>query len=83
MLDDENPSVLSYVRTAPSGAKPILVSVNMTAQPQTIHLNLDPAGIHAHHIKTLLADTASFNNLSGTTDITLPPYASLIAEIEP
>ena len=40
MLDTTNPSVLSYVRTAPPGHPDIVVSLNMTAQPQTIALDL-------------------------------------------
>jgi len=83
ILDPTNPSVLSYVRTAPSTSRPLIVSVNMTAQPQTIHLDLTPAGITSTHIKTLLADDASLNTLTTTTSITLPPFTSLIAEVQP
>jgi len=83
MLDPTNRSVLSYVRTAPSTSRPLIVSVNMTAQPQTIHLDLTPAGITSTHIKTLLADDASLNTLTTTTSITLPPFTSLIAEVQP
>jgi alpha-glucosidase len=83
MLDNANPSVLSWVRTAPTGAHPLLISLNFTAQPQTIHLDLSTAGIASTHIQTLLADAASLNAVSSSTDITLPPFSSLIAEIEP
>ncbi|HEY5329469.1 MAG TPA: alpha-glucosidase [Acidobacteriaceae bacterium] len=83
MLDNKNPSVLSYVRTAPIGAKPIVVSLNMTAQPQTIHLDLGLAGIHSTHIKTLYTDSTALNTLTTLTAVTLPPFSSLIAEIEP
>jgi len=44
MLDTANPSVLSYVRTAPPGHHNIVVSVNMTSQPQKIALDLKEAG---------------------------------------
>jgi alpha-glucosidase len=83
MLDITNPSVLSYARTAPTGAHPLIISVNMTAQPQTIHLDLTAAGIKSTHIKTLLTDAASLNAITDATNITLPPYASLVADAQP
>jgi len=80
MLDDRNPAVLSYVRTAPAGAHPILVSLNFTAQPQTVHLDLTAAGIAAHGLKLLLAsdDLAAFAckdcaQPPTTVNLTLPP----------
>jgi alpha-glucosidase len=82
MLDNTNPSVLSYVRTAPAGARPLVISLNMTAQPQTIHLDLTPAGIKSTHVKTLLGDAASLQAITSTTEITLPPYTSWIGEIQ-
>jgi len=83
MLDITNPSVLSYARTAPAGAHPLIISVNMTAQPQTIHLDLTAAGIKSTHIKTLLTDAASLNAITDATNITLPPYVSLVADAQP
>jgi alpha-glucosidase len=83
MLDNTNPSVLSYVRTALPNSRPLLISLNMTAQTQTIHLNLTAAGIQSTHIKTLLADATTLNTATTTNTITLPPFTSLIAEIEP
>jgi alpha-glucosidase len=83
MLDTTNPNVLSYLRTAPPTSRPLIISVNMTAQPQTIHLDLTAAGITSTHIQTLLADDNSLHDLTTATTITLPPFTSLIAEIEP
>jgi alpha-glucosidase len=89
MLDTRNPSVLSYARTAAADSKPIIVSVNMTAQPQTINLDLAAAGIAAHGIKLLLADASPADLTCKdcgqppmTVDLTLPPYASLVAEVQ-
>ena len=87
LLDPTNSSVLSYVRTAPLGsngkpAHPILVSLNFTAQPQTVHLNLAAAGIASAAAKCLLADDASLNSLTTLTAFTLPPYATLVAEVQ-
>ncbi len=89
MLDNTNPSVLSYVRTAPANAHPILISLNMTSQPQTIHLDLAAAGISVHGLKSLIGpqDLSTFTckdcpQPPFTTDLTLPPFASFIAEVQ-
>jgi alpha-glucosidase len=84
MLDPTNPAVLSYVRTTPFGSTShsIVVSLNFTAQPQTVHLSLEPAAIPSNRIRTLLADDASLQNLATITTFTLPPYATLIAEVQ-
>jgi glycosidase len=88
LLDAANPSVLSYVRTAPLGSNgqpaghAIVVSLNFTGQPQTVHLDLTPARIASTAAKCLLADDTSLNSLTTLTTFTLPPYASLVAEVQ-
>jgi alpha-glucosidase len=82
MLDTQNPSVLSYARTAPAGGHPIVVSLNFTAQPQTVHLDLTAAGITSTAARALLFDAAPLNSLTTLTTFTLPPYASLVAEVQ-
>ncbi|HEY5331602.1 MAG TPA: alpha-glucosidase [Acidobacteriaceae bacterium] len=79
MLDTTNPAVLSYVRT---GAHPLVVSLNMTGQAQTVHLDLTAAGIKDRPVKTLLGDAASLTGLTTVSEFTLPAYASLIAEVQ-
>jgi alpha-glucosidase len=81
MLDTANPSVLSYVRTAPPGHHNIVVALNMTGQPQKIALDLKEAGIQQTAIKTLMADEPSLMGATSTT-ITLPPFASWIGEVQ-
>jgi alpha-glucosidase len=44
IVDETNPNVLSFVRTAPSGAKPVLVVINMTATAQTAMIKLETQG---------------------------------------
>ena len=83
MLDTANHSVLSYVRTAPDGASPVIVSMNMTAKPQTISLDLGPAGIHPNTVKTLLASDPSLIDTSTLHGITLPPFSAWIAQVQP
>jgi alpha-glucosidase len=82
MLDTNNPAVLSYLRTAPDGSKPILVSLNMSAQLQRPQLDLKSAGVSTTAIHTLLTDADSLASVTSVTQIALPPYASFIAEIE-
>ncbi len=80
MVDTTNPRVLSYVRTAPAGAKAVVVSVNMTGQPQKIALDLGPAGIKQKAVKTLLTNEPSLQGAT-TTTMTLPPFASWVGEV--
>jgi alpha-glucosidase len=91
MLDPTNPSVLSYARTALAGSNgqpgghPIVVSLNFTAQPQTVHLDLatlTPAGITTTNARALLTDASSLQSIATLTTFTLPPYATLVAEIQ-
>jgi alpha-glucosidase len=82
LLDPTNPSVLSYARTAPYGGHAILVSLNFTAQPQTVHLNLTAAHIASTAVKPLLCDDANLQSITTLTTFTLPPYASLVAEVQ-
>jgi alpha-glucosidase len=81
MLDTANPSVLSYVRTAPPGHHNIVVTLNMTAQPQKIALDLKEAGIQQTAVKTLMTDEPSLMGATSTS-ITLPPFASWIGEVQ-
>jgi alpha-glucosidase len=81
MLDGTNPSVLSYVRTAPPGHHNIVVALNMTAQPQKIALDLKEAGIQQTAVKTLLTNEPSLQGAT-TTSITLPPFASWVGEVQ-
>jgi alpha-glucosidase len=81
MLDTANPSVLSYVRTAPPGHHNIVVALNMTGQPQKIALDLKEAGIQQTAVKTLMTDDSSLQGAT-TTSLTLPPFASWVGEVQ-
>jgi alpha-glucosidase len=80
LLDSTNPSVLSYVRTAPAGSSPVLVSLNFTAQPQTVHLDLAAAGFGSRYTWVVMDAPVQFPN--HLTTFTLPPYASLIVGVQ-
>ena len=82
MVDTSNPDVLSYVRTAPAGAKPIVVSLNMSATPQTVHLDLTSAGAKGSSVKTLLTNVPELQGTSSVGEFTLPAYGSFVAEVQ-
>jgi alpha-glucosidase len=79
MLDTENHKVLSWIRQVP-GAGQVVVSVNFTAEAQTVNLAMGGAGIAPRKLKTLLKSP-------GGTDpktieaIELEPYGVYIGEI--
>jgi len=85
LLDPTNPNVLTYVRTTPAGfnapiARPVLISVNFTNQPQTVHLNLASIGLSDHYTWVVMDAPVAFTNY--LTTFTLPPYASLITGVQ-
>ncbi len=81
MLDAANPHVLSYVRTAPPGAKPVVVALNMTATRQTVHLDLADAGVGGGAVTTVLTNEPLLVSVTSVTALTLPPFASYVAEV--
>ena len=82
LLDTANPSVLTYVRTAPAGQQPIFVSVNFTNQDQTIHPNLSAAGLPDHYTWVHMDANIEFNSGKTLATITLPPYAAIITGLQ-
>jgi alpha-glucosidase len=81
MLDTDNPSVLSYVRTSPAGGKAVLVSLNMSATEQTIHLVV-PNRKSGQPVKTLLTKDAALQPAAETIDVVLQPYGSWSGELQ-
>ena len=80
MLDTENHKVLSWMRQA-HGAAQVFVSVNFTAEPQTVDLAIGGAGVKLHRVKTLLkspgaADPASLGAIE------LGPFGVYIGEVQ-
>ena len=80
MLDTENHKVLSWMRQA-HGASQVVVSVNFTADPQTVDLAIGGAGVKPHQVKTLLktpgaADPATLGAIE------LGPFGVYIGEVQ-
>jgi alpha-glucosidase len=80
MVDQDNANVISYVRVAPNGHA-VLVSMNLSAQPQTLSYDLSPAKLSFTHAHTLATDS-NMPGDSGLQQITLAPYAAWVAELQ-
>ncbi len=82
MLDTANPNVLSYLRTAPAGGKAVVVSLNMSAEPQTVQLSLAGTGAHGSAVKPLLVEGEGLAGVTSLNTLALPPYGSFIAQVQ-
>ena len=82
MLDNTNPNVLSFLRKTTDGAGAVLVSLNMSAEPQTVHLDLSKTGIKGKSLKTLLTNADPLKETADASNTTLPAYASFVAEVK-
>jgi alpha-glucosidase len=82
MLDESNPSVLSYVREGVAGHPAVVVALNFTAQPQTISLDPGKANVSGKTVTTLLTNAPALKQSTSLQNITLPPYASWVGSIK-
>jgi alpha-glucosidase len=80
ILDQDNRSVLSYARVSADGAT-MVVSLNMSATPQTITLNLAAAGLPGTSLATLLSSPGDIPDADCGTAIDLPPYAAWVTAV--
>ena len=80
MLDTENTKVLSWMRQA-SGAPPAIVSVNFTAEPQTVSLAAAGAGAGLKKLKTLLKTPGAVDP-TASDRIVLGPYGVYIGQVQ-
>jgi alpha-glucosidase len=78
LLDNENPKVLSWVRQA-SGNLSVVVSVNFTAEPQSVSLSVPGPGAT---LKTLLKTPGAPDPVS-LQAIQLGPFGVYIGELRP
>ena len=79
MLDPSNANVLTYARLTPNGHA-ILVSLNMSAEAQSVDLKLKAAGLHPSHLKTLFSSPKGIQ-VTPESKLTLPPFAAWVAEV--
>ncbi len=81
MLDRNNPEVLSYVRTAPAGSRPVVVVINMSGESRTVNLDLSAAKISATSLQVLAASVESLRGTRTASSLTLPPFSALVASV--
>ena len=80
MLDTQNTKVLSWSRQA-QGAPQVLVSVNFTAEPQTVNLAVSStAGENSRKLTTLLKSPGAADS-GASSEIKLGPYGVYIGEL--
>ena len=82
MLNREDADVLAYLRTAPAGSAPVVVAMNMSAQPKTVSLDVSAAGIKGTQVHTLAASELSLQTVTSLSAITLPPYSAWVASVQ-
>ncbi|HEY2592765.1 MAG TPA: alpha-amylase family glycosyl hydrolase, partial [Chloroflexota bacterium] len=81
LLDATNPRVLSYARVTADGSG-IVVSLNMSGQPQTVTLNASSAGLAGYRYRTLLSSPGDIDVEKPGARLTLPPYGAWVAALE-
>jgi alpha-glucosidase len=80
MLDPDNPKVLSWMRRQ-SGSPAIVVSVNFTADPQTVNLTGGNAGLKPGPVKTLMKSPTG-TDPSSLDHVELPAFGAYIGQLE-
>jgi len=80
MLDPTNANVLSYARVGDDG-EAVIVSLNMSPQPQTVSLGPAQAGVHGTRLHTLLSSPDPRPDVEAARPQTLAPYAAWVAEL--
>jgi alpha-glucosidase len=80
MLDQANPSVLSYARVAGDGGI-VLVVLNVSANTQAVSLDLPGAGLAPGRVRTLLASPDTLSAIHSLRRIQLPPFAAWVAAV--
>jgi len=80
MLDSENRKVLSWSRQSP-GALPVFISINFTAEPQTLNLGANESNASIRKLKTLLKSPGTADPAS-LAEIKLGPYGVYIGELQ-
>jgi alpha-glucosidase len=81
MLNDADPDVFSFLRTAPSGSPDVLVAMNLTGNPKRISLDLPVDAYKVQSVHTLLSSGAGLWPAKGLSDVILPPFSSWVLEL--
>lgn len=79
-VDEKNDNVLSYLRRASDG-RAVLIALNFTPSPQTVHFDFRPQQVEGRHAKTILA-SFSAPQTADLGHIVLPAYGSYVGEVQ-
>jgi alpha-glucosidase len=79
-LNENDPNVLSYLRTTKNDA--VIVVINMSAAPQAVNFKLSKPRLNAKQAKTLLTTRSSLQNISNVAQLSLDPFAVYIAALQ-
>ncbi len=82
LVDQNNSSVLSYLRKTNDG-NAVVVTLNLTATPQTVGFDLQGQGVRGKHVKRVLASFPESSGLSDLGHISLPAYGAYLGQVEP
>jgi alpha-glucosidase len=81
MLDRNNPNVLTYARVAAHGDT-VLVSLNMSAQAQSVPIEAPAAGLRGKRCRTLMSSPAKIPDGGASQRVQLAPYGAWVAGLE-
>jgi alpha-glucosidase len=81
-VNRDDPNVLAYLRKAKNGTDPVLVALNMSAQPQTVNFTLKGFGVDGKSLHVLLAAPQPANSELSLTGVKLEPFGVLIATVQ-
>jgi alpha-glucosidase len=79
-VDDENPSVFSYLRR--SAQSTVLVCLNMSAQPRRVSLDLAAKGVRAGSAVPLYGSPEAGGQAVALDRIALAPFGVLVARLQ-
>lgn len=82
MLTHDNPAILSWLRTAANGSAPVIVAMNMSAQPQTISFDLSQQGVSGTSTRTIASSDPALKSVNSLKNVTLPPFSSWVASVQ-
>ena len=77
-----DPNVLAYLRTTTNGSDPVLVVLNMSAEPQSVNFSLKGFGVNGNSLHVLLSAPEQANPDFPLTGVRLAPFGVLIAVVQ-
>ena len=80
-VNRDDPNVLAYLRQGPQGSDPVLVALNMSAQPQTISFKLKGFGVSGESLHVLTASPTQADSSLPLDNVKLAPFGVLIAAV--